>query len=43
MQMTEFLDLVRTLIEFAMLVVAILALKKGDPPKNDGSKSKSEN
>jgi hypothetical protein len=37
MYVDTFLDLVRTIVEVAMLVVAILALKKGDPPRNDGS------
>jgi hypothetical protein len=41
--MTEFLDLVRTLLELAMLIVAISALKKGDPPRSDGSSKMSEN
>jgi hypothetical protein len=37
MQMMTFLSLLQVLISFATLVVAILALKQGDPPENGGS------
>lgn len=38
--MDTFLDLVRTIVEVAMLVVAIIALKRGDPPRSSGSSNK---